>query len=86
MADRRTVRVHARVSPAELADWPGRPALPVRGRGMTSAVDSGRGGAVVPMAGATTVLPLTSLLRTSWSPAGDANPGASDETPCANNL
>ena len=34
MADRRTVRVHARVSSAELADWPGRPALPVRGRGL----------------------------------------------------
>ena len=34
MADRRTVRVHARVSPAELADWPGRPALPVGVRGL----------------------------------------------------
>ena len=34
MADRRTVRVHARVSSAKLADWPGRPALPVRGRGL----------------------------------------------------
>ena len=33
MADRRTVRVHARVSPAELADWPGRPVLPSRGPG-----------------------------------------------------
>ena len=48
MADRRTVRVHARVSPAVLADWPGRPALPVRGRGLASGVASGRAGAVGP--------------------------------------
>ena len=72
MADRRTVRVHARVSPAELADWPGRPALPVRGRGLASGVASSRGGAVVPVAGEPTVLPLLSLLRTKLSPAGDA--------------
>ena len=50
MADRRTVRVHARVSPAALADWLGRQALPVRGRGLASGVASGRGGAVVPVA------------------------------------
>ena len=39
---------------------------------------SGRGGAVVPVTGATTVLPLLSLLRIELSPAGDAKPsGAS---------
>ena len=64
MADRRNVRVHARVSPAELAGRPGRPALPVRGRGIASAV--------VPVADATTVLPLLSSLRTKLSPAGHA--------------
>ncbi len=65
MADRRTVRVHARVSPAVLADWPGRPALPVRGRGLASGVASGRAGAVVPVAAAPTVVRLLSLLRTA---------------------
>ena len=72
MADRRTVRVHARVSSAVLADWPGRPALPVRGRDMASGVAPACRGAVVPVADATTVLPLLSLLRTKLSPAGDA--------------
>ena len=72
MADRRTVRVHARVSPAELADWPRRPALPVRGCGLAGDVASGRGGAAVPVAGAPTDLPLLSLLRTKLSPASDA--------------
>ena len=36
------------------------------------AVASGRGGAVVPVAGATTVMPLLSLLRAKLSLAGDA--------------
>ena len=53
MANRRSVRVHARVSSAELADWPARPALPVLGRGLASGVASVRGGAVVPVTGAT---------------------------------
>ena len=72
MADRRTVRVHARVSSAVLAGRPGRPALPVRGRGLAGGVASGRGGAVVPVADAITVLPLLSLRRTKLSPASDA--------------
>ena len=69
---RRTAVSAGRVSSAKLAGRPGRPALPVRGRGMAGSVASGRGGAIVPVAGATTVLPLLSSLRMKLSPAGDA--------------
>ena len=71
-AERRTASAAGRVSSAKLAGRPRRPALPVRGRGLAGDVASGRGGAVVPVAGAPTVFPLLSLLRTALSPAGDA--------------
>ena len=54
--------------------------MPVRGRGLAGDVASGRGGAVVPVTGATTVLPLLSLLRTELSPAGDARDWAAEKT------